>query len=302
LDIRRILPYLVGLIVLALALGTLSRGSPGGSLLFQSYWLLYIIDLGPIAVLGTMVALIVIIGLNWRNLGNAIGYGMANKRKMRKKRSRYAFLVYIGFWGLAIGVLYAEGKLPFGLSNSGNKTITQSLVNVGTPPPNPFQGGIFPTVSSLVQNSWFSFAFIGLLIVAGLVVFQSISASLKETSEGGPEALQDKQLEGLQAVHEAMKLVGDEASDPRSRIISCYQYMITTVSKLGVPVSSDQTARELERAIRSTFSLKGPATGELTQLFEEARYSLHDIVENDAAKARSDLESIADELKVQLND
>src|SRR5439155_808898 len=74
----------------------------------------------------------------------------------------------------------------------------------------------------------------------------------------------------------------------------------TTVSRLGAPVSSDLTARELDRAVRSTFALKGPATTNLTQLFEEARYSLHEIDDDDADKAHEYLESVAEELKIQL--
>src|SRR2546426_7166200 len=91
-----------------------------------------------------------------------------------------------------------------------------------------------------------------------------------------------------------------QAVDPRSRIIACYQNLIATVSRLGAPVPSDLTARELERAIRFTFTLKGSGTSELTQLFEEARYSLHEIRDEDAAKAHNYLESIAGELKTSI--
>src|SRR5216684_8005706 len=61
LKVPRILPYLIGLIVLAFALGSLPRGTAGGSLLFRSYWLLYLVYLGPVVVLGAMAAAIIII-------------------------------------------------------------------------------------------------------------------------------------------------------------------------------------------------------------------------------------------------
>jgi len=60
------------------------------------------------------------------------------------------------------------------------------------------------------------------------------------------------------------------------------------------------TARELDRAVRSTFALKGPATTDLTQLFEEARYSLHEIGDSDVDKAHEYLDNVAEELKIQL--
>jgi hypothetical protein len=52
--------------------------------------------------------------------------------------------------------------------------------------------------------------------------------------------------------------------------------------------------------VRSTFALRGPATTDLTQLFEEARYSLHEIKDGDADKAHDYLELVAEELRMQL--
>jgi hypothetical protein len=114
------------------------------------------------------------------------------------------------------------------------------------------------------------------------------------------QELQGNQEQGLQAVQEAIKLAEDPATDPRNRIIACYQYLVATVSRLGAPISSDLTARELDRAVRSTFALRGPATTDLTQLFEEARYSLHEIKDGDADNAHDYLELVAEELRMQL--
>ena len=292
----RILPYLVGLIVLAFALGSLTHGTPGGSLLFRAYWLLYLVYLGPVVILGILVTLIILIGLNYRDLAAGIGFGMAQRRKMRKRGSRYSTFVAMFFWALAIGVLI-ETKGP---TQATNSTLTKILGENATAP-SPLQtGGFVPALSNLVQNSWFSLAFLGLLVVGGVVVIQSVRVALKETHDVTIQELQGNQEEGLQAVQEAIKIVEDPTSDPRDRIIACYKRLITTVSRLGAPVSSDLTARELDRAVRSTFALKGPATTNLTQLFEEARYSLHEIDDDDADKAHEYLESVAEELKIQL--
>src|SRR5881628_709881 len=276
------LPYIGGLLILAFALASLSRSQLGSSILFRSYWLLYLIYLGPVIILGIVVVLIVLIGLNWRELGAAIGFGLARKRAMRKRRSRYSFWISLLFWAIAIGVLIER---PGSIFNP-----TQS---------NPFLGGRFlPTVSSLVQNSWFSISFLGLLIVASLVLIQSVRVAMKEIGEMNSQELEVRRKEGLDVVNLAIMLVDDRSADPRTRIITCYQHMIAAVTRLGVPVSSDQTVRELERTISSTFMLKGSSTAKLTQLFEEARYSLHDITDEDAANAREYLESIAGELSL----
>jgi Domain of unknown function (DUF4129) len=301
LGIRRFLPYLAGLLILAFALGSLPRSTPGGSIFFNSYWLLYIIYLAPFAVLGTMVGLIILIALNWRELGTRIGLGLVGRRTVgRKKRNRSYILVQAAFWAIAIAILVQRQVSASGSSLSG--AVTGQIQNDPTGRSNPFLGGgVLPAVSNLVQSIWFAAAFLALLVVGGLVLVQSARVAARGSQSMYPE-LEEKQLEGLKTVYQAMKLVDDTASDPRSRIISCYQHMLGTVSRIGVPVSSDQTARELEKAIRSTFLLKGPATSDLTRLFEEARYSLHEIVDDDAMKAHQDLESIAAELKVQMKD
>ena len=297
----RILPYLVGLIVLAFALGSLTHGTPGGSLLFRAYWLLYLVYLGPVVILSILVALIVLIGLNYRDLAAGIGFGMAQRRKMRKRGSRYSTFVAMFFWALAIGVLLETKGSIFNPTQATNSTLTKILGENATAP-SPLQtGGFLPALSNLVQNSWFSLAFLGLLVVGGVVVIQSVRVALKETHDVTIQELQGNQEQGLQAVHEAIKLVEDPASDARSRIIACYQHLIATVSRLGAPVSSDLTARELDRAVRSTFALKGPATTDLTQLFEEARYSLHEIGDSDVDKAHEYLDNVAEELKIQLD-
>src|SRR5207253_10606504 len=179
----RILPYLVGLIVLAFALGSLTHGTPGGSLLFRAYWLLYLVYLGPVVILSILVALIVLIGLNYRDLAAGIGFGMAQRRKMRKRGSRYSTFVAMFFWALAIGVLLETKGSIFNPTQATNSTLTKILGENATAP-SPLQtGGFLPALSNLVQNSWFSLAFLGLLVVGGVVVIQSVRVALKETHD-----------------------------------------------------------------------------------------------------------------------
>jgi hypothetical protein len=204
------------------------------------------------------------------------------------------------FWALAIGVIIETKGSILNPTHAANSTIAQVVEKNATIPNLPLTSGFLPALSNLVQNPWFSLAFLGVLVVGGVVIMQSIRVALKETRDERIQELQGNQEEGLQAVREAIMLVEDPSSDPRTRIIACYRHLLATVSRLGANVSSDLTARELDRAVRSTFALKGPATTDLTQLFEEARYSLHEIRDNDADRAHEYLESVAEELKIQL--
>jgi hypothetical protein len=301
LKVPRIIPYIVGLVVLAFALGSLPRGGSGGSLLFRAYWLLYLVYLGPVVLLAAMIAIVIIIGLNYRDIGAAIGYGMAKGRQSRKRSSRRTLFVQMFFWALAGVVLLETKGTILNQTRGANSTIVGNIVGDNGTTPNLLQtDGFLPALSSLVQNTWFSLAFLGILIVGGLVMVQSVRVALKETRNVTIQELQGNQEQGLRAVQEAIKLVEDPATDPRNRIIACYQYLVATVSRLGAPISSDLTARELDRAVRSTFALRGPATTDLTQLFEEARYSLHEIKDGDADKAHGYLELVAEELRMRL--
>jgi hypothetical protein len=248
-----------------------------------------------------MVVVVIMIGLNYRDIGAAIGFGMAQRRGARKRRSRSTIFVQMFFWALAIGVVIEYKGSIFNPTSGVNTTIVANIVGQDPTTPGLFQtGGFLPALSSLVQNTWFSLAFLGLLIVGGVILVEGYRVSLKETHDLRIQDLQSNREQGLLAVHEAIKLVQDAASDPRDRIIACYRHLISTVSRLGAPVTADQTARELERAVRSTFALNGPSITDLTQLFEEARYSLHEIRDSDVDKAHEDLESVAEELKTQL--
>lgn len=249
-----------------------------------------------------MIGLIIIIAMNWRDLGRGIGSTLVRSRK-RGKRSRYSFAISFIVWGIAFGLLVNAHGTIFNptTSTTTNSTLTK-IVGASPSPPNPFLwGGFVPALSSLIQNTWFDTAFLGLLVVGGLVLVQGVRVAMKEEGEMGARELASRRIQGLEMVNNSLALIEDQIGDPRSRIIACYQNMITVVSRLGGPVHPDLTARELENEIRSTFAITGPATGELTQLFEEARYSLHDINDDDATKAHTCLESIAAELQLKLD-
>jgi Domain of unknown function (DUF4129) len=290
----------VALVLLAWSVASLARSVPGGGLLVNSYWLLYIVDLLPLVGLGVMVLLIVLLVFFFKDLSAGLGSGIARKRKQRKKYSALRFLVVVFSWAFA--VMFLMLRCNGIICNQSNGSIAKGLEQnvLGGSDPSPALISFQATVAGLtsfVRLSWFMPAFLGLIVVCSLVVARSVFIGLRESKREVMQQIMANQERGLEAVQEAINMISDiEVSDPRARIINCYRCLVTAATDLGAPLTPDETARELERKLSRIFLLNGPAMKELTGLFEEARYSLHTITENDSLSAKQFLLEIEDDM------
>jgi len=249
-----------------------------------------------------MVVLIILLAYNWRLLSDALGYGMAGRRKQQRKKSRtLQVVVLMGAWVVAVQVLLQRcGGIFCKPSQNSVLQVQQFVAGSGPGPALPYLQAV-TQLGGIVQTNWFSIAFLGLLAVSSVIIVRAVKVSWDESREKIIQ-LPAPRGEGISAVEDAIQILESrEATDPRTRIINCYQRMIQAAQHLGAPVSSDQTARELETAIRRMLMLKGPAIKELTELFEEARYSLHPITEGDGEKAHESLLSIAEEMRIPIS-
>jgi len=302
---KQILPLLAALVLLSFALGSLPRSQPGGSsLLLGSYWLLYVLDFLPVVALGLILIMLAYMIYNARAFSNALGFGIAGRRRHQKKKSRTTgMIIWTATWMLAIVVLIQKCGGIFCQPTQSSAGLQQKLgqyVSGSSSGPALPLFDVAVRLNSLVEPFWFYLAFIGFLGVSAVILARALFVSLAETKNSMLVQLPKVPDEGVVAVQEAIKIMETEnQADPRTKIIVCYQRMTRAVQQLGTPITSDQTARELERAIRKILLLKGPAVGELTGLFEEARYSLHPITERDAESAHLCLLSIAEEMKIQ---
>ncbi len=298
---RRLLPYLAALLLLAWILGSLARsGTGGGSLLSNSYWLVYVIELLPLIALGMMVALGIYLAINWKLMSDVLGFGMAGRRRVLRKRNRtLQFMVTATAWAAAIGVLLAKcGGIVCSNANSAQTTATtvQNAVTSGGQLPQVPLLGPLVTISSLVDTNLIMYAFFGLVAVSSVIMVRAFKVSLSEKETSKAEALARVQ-EGQAAVQDAIRMLDEDVvEDSRTKILACYQRMIKAASDLGAPVGPDKTARELEKGIREMFLLRGRGIANLTVLFEEARYSLHPVSEEDSKLAREYLLEIREEL------
>jgi hypothetical protein len=304
---NRLLPFLVALVLLAFALGSLSRSQPGGStLLLHSTWLIYVVDFLPIVGFGLIAVMLAVLVYNWRAISDAIGFGIAGRRKdQRKKSQTVKLIVWMVTWAIAIVVLLDKCggifcKTP-SQSASLSKQTASSVSSTGQVPSLPLIDAALQ-LSAVIQSNWFYVAFLGLLVVSGLIIARGFKVSLDETRAEAAGQILEIQQEGAAAVQDAIRIMEAETeADPRTKIIMCHQRMIKAAQHRGTIVTSDLTARELERAIRKMLRLKGSAIGDLTGLFEEARYSKHEITPEHAESAHHYLLSIAEEMKIPVS-
>ncbi len=296
---RRFLPYLIALVLLAWVLGSLARSGGGaGSILSNSIWLIYLVELAPFVAAGLMIALVVSLIRNWKELAEAIGFSLAPKRGRKKKSGRVEIIVWMAAWLVAIIVLITRcGGIT--CSAKGATDAVKHIV-IGNDPLPGLPTLFWPAVAFAgnIDYNIMVPAFLALLAVSSVIMVRAIKVSWDETRRMMNDNPLLVQHQGQVAVQDAIRVLeSGEGGDPRTRIILCYERMIRAAAELGAPVGLDRTARELEKGIRGLFQLKGQGIARLTSLFEEARYSLHVITDQDSQSALDSLLEIQEELR-----
>lgn len=214
-------------------------------------------------------------------------------------------IISMAAWAVAIQLLVLKGGGIFGLNP---QLVANSTSNIaGVVPDNqtatklPLLGAA-SQLSSLILSNWFYAAFFGLLVVASVIVVRGLVISWQETKAEIAGQVQAARAEAITSVEDAFRILkAQPEADTRTRIINCYQRMVQAAQRLGASITSDQTARELETAISMMLMIQGSSLRELTNLFEEARYSLHPITEVDAEQAQQCLLRIAEEMNITLS-
>ncbi len=296
---RHLVPFVLALLALAWALGSLSRSSAGESLLANSFWLLYILELTPFLGLGAFVLLIALTLSYFMGISDSLGYGIARKMKKRKKRWALRVIIVLYAWGFVFMylIMHCNGLHCSSYNNPTVQGLQQAVGGSSNPTLLPSLEWSLTGLTSLVPFGWFLPVMLGLLLVCSATMARTFIVAARESRLEATREIQPTRREGFEAVQEAIKTISDQnRKDPKSRIIDCYHRLITTASGLRAGLTPDQTARELEASMRRIFLLEGQAIHQLTLLFEEARYSLHTFSEVDAIEAQEYLVQIAQEL------
>src|SRR5439155_711224 len=112
----------------------------------------------------------------------------------------------------------------------------------------------------------------------------------------GPPELEEESVDKPAARHAAADAVQDAiqelelGGDVRSAILACFRRFCLLLGARGITAQGALTPRELDSLAVERLRVSRDASGTLTSLFEEARYSVHPLGEADRRRA---IESLA---------
>jgi hypothetical protein len=138
-----------------------------------------------------------------------------------------------------------------------------------------------------------------LIMVLGIVAYFLISRTASSLRSGAKaRRIGEEKGELLRHVEDAI-LDLKSGGDPREIVIRCYWNLCALLGGKGISLKPHLTPREFENLVIKRTGLRDENLRELTELFEEARYSNHELNEMDRDHAvnclmdfRSEIERI----------
>jgi len=154
------------------------------------------------------------------------------------------------------------------------------------------------TTPSLAQSLnpyvfyYLALVFLGIILASFGLLIGALHRAYKWTSEElVPVNTRVARQEALQSVQKAAKNLRF-AGDYRETILNCYREMCQVLSEQGLQIAINETAREFSNDVSKKLGIGADAVRGLTSLFEEARYSDHQIDDTKRANAINELERL----------
>lgn len=204
---------------------------------------------------------------------------------------------------IVIGYMALAAHLP-GLSYSGSVNGTNGTGGTSPPPHGNNTTGIPPNGTVGTHGPGVPTPPIPPIVVplaTGIIlaiVLVPLSAFLlrrwrreEEVSIGPSQELIDKLDEALRAFRRS------SMSEARALIIEAYAILLKNLAARRVPDLDQATPREIDALLVSSLGLSTQAAPALRALFEEARYSPHEMTEAQGIRARESLDAVVQELR-----
>lgn len=194
-----------------------------------------------------------------------------------------------------IPALIPGGKPPANNSTSGGHG-GGNATNVTGPSSGPSSGsGQSPSVVQLLAYLIPVVLVLGLLVVPLALVLLARLAPAPLRAEGEPDAASPAEVTRL--LSEALDdLARGDTATARETILLAYSALLAMLRESGLRNLSSMTARDIEEQMRLSLGITAAGSSRLRQLFEEARYSPHDMTAAQAAEAKADLRQVLEEV------
>lgn len=169
----------------------------------------------------------------------------------------------------------------------------------GTPPPtdpadpSDPSGPVFPLPGGLLLAGMGLAGLLAVLLLFLLVRYRVALPTGEEPWE--VEETEEVRREAAQAVERSISDL-ELGEDVRSVILRCYRDMVVLFRARGLGAGRHLTAREVEDLARQALRLTGGSAGALRALFEEARYSHHELLPDHRSRALEALRAVEREL------
>jgi hypothetical protein len=149
-----------------------------------------------------------------------------------------------------------------------------------------------------VDARYIVYAAIALLVLAAIVICAVGISRMRRGIPGGYVAgIADDDSAELHKAVESGRSALRSVDDARAAIIACYVAMEGSLAGAGAARTAAETPDELlARAVASGL-IHGPAAGQLTALFYEARFSSHPLADASKGDAKQALDAISAELR-----
>jgi hypothetical protein len=276
---QRITPILYAGIVMAaltaLAVGILKEGEGANAVLGPRFTpslpqpLYY--ALTAIIYASVIVNLIIVVILS---------KGMRGERP-NPQGGRWAMLIGLILFAIALTLMYRRGLSPPLPSPAANVRMEEKEGKVSSP-----QDGTTSTQDRMKKASPFlgGALFTWALLLSGGMSALGLWALLRNGARlgrGGPRETRDDILDEIEASLDDLY----READPRRAVIACYARLERVLRKHGLPRSPHLAPLEYMRDGLLILNVPEESTKGLTELFEVAKFSLHEIGEDDKAKA-----------------
>lgn len=198
------------------------------------------------------------------------------------------FLVSLAF------IVLVRLVVPVNFNTAVNGTRNSSS---GTPPPGSnvtLPNGTFGALP-FSPPSWIAYLGLGIAVLVAIVLLAP--ALQRRLNPPAPEPAPTAEVR--RSLESALRALAEEnPTEARRIIIGLYARLLETVGPYLENLDT-ATPREIERVCVDRFGIGSTPAGELTRLFEEARYSSHPFTESQVGRARRALETALLHVKVR---